>query len=71
MQKSLKKLLTYKLPDGGQLSAVSYSWGLDERNNDPADMEACDLLMEQLLKKNITTFTASGDDGSRDDPDGA
>ncbi|EIE19960.1 subtilisin-like protein [Coccomyxa subellipsoidea C-169] len=69
-QKSLKKLLTYKLPDGGQLSAVSYSWGLDERNNDPADMKACDSLMEQLLEKHITTFTASGDDGSRDDPDG-
>jgi hypothetical protein len=50
-QLALQAVLDYKPPDGGRVSAVSYSWGLDERNTDRSEMQACDKLMKALLDK--------------------
>ena len=51
VQLALQAVLDYEPPDGGRMSAVSYSWGLDERNTDPNEMEGCDKLMKALLDK--------------------
>lgn len=50
-QLALQAVLDYEPPDGGSVSAVSYSWGLDERNTDRSEMDACDELMKALLDK--------------------
>ena len=50
-QLALQAVLDYEPPDGGSVSAVSYSWGLDEANTDDSEMQACDKLMKALLDK--------------------
>ena len=39
------------MPAGQELSAVSLSWGLDEAQTDPREMEAADKWMGALLEK--------------------
>ena len=48
---ALEAIYNYKMPAGQELSAVSLSWGLDEAQTDPREMDAADKWMGALLEK--------------------
>ena len=48
---ALEAIYNYQMPAGQELSAVSLSWGLDEAETDPDEMDAADKWMGALLEK--------------------
>ena len=46
---ALEAIYNYKMDAGQELSAVSLSWGLDERRTDPNEMKLTDKWMGALL----------------------
>ena len=63
---ALEAIYNYKMPAGQELSAVSLSWGLDEAETDPREMDATDKWMGALLEKVwplMTGFAPAADPG--------
>ena len=48
---ALEAIYNYEMAPGQILSAVSLSWGLDELETDPREMQATDMWMSKLLEK--------------------
>lgn len=61
-QLALEAINSYKMPEGQELSAVSLSWGLDERKSRP-EMEDTDKWLSALLDKACQPSLTEHDDG--------